>query len=303
MKLVQVVGDRTLNDKEHASSDSSLPEARQHTRKVPLSFSQHRNNNTPCNDADMYSQNIMAALYADRYAANKLPGSGVAREVSPERATKGAERRSEESRRADLKSCGDHHASHQANGVKTSGKTHVRHSGSKHLVDKDRLLSSVDKDRLLSDVEKQRLLSNVEKLQNAAETAKRLYTDIVDCAYDGLRASTGGNLVRHQDEDGARAASKFDKSNFCPSTEIISAHRADVASNGNDEVCGRCHVCRPEFGKCKSCWTPRIIFLPLIDSSFLLLAGLSLISFHNTLLKDTHVAQNGLCSGVSTQVM
>jgi len=236
MRLFDNVGesfeDRPLNDKEISSSDSSLPETCHHARAVCVRSGQHHTNSTPCSDADIYFQNVMDALCTDRSASNKLSGNCIPGEVSAARAAQRAERRPEASRRANVKSCEDHHASHQADGIEKSVKTGVRQSGIKHPI------------------EKQRLLSNVQKLQNVAETAKRLYTDLVDCAYDELRSSTDcGNLVKHQDGDGARDISKFTRSEFCPSTEIISAHRADVASTDNNEVCGRCFVCQSQLCK------------------------------------------------------
>ncbi|KAG0628953.1 hypothetical protein M758_1G065500 [Ceratodon purpureus] len=225
--------DSTFDNKEIASSDtSSLPLAGQHARRVPVSSSQKHSSNMPGSDADVYFQNVMAALSTDRYTSKKLSGRCTVEEVSPARAARRAERRAEAARRANVKSCGDHHTSHQPDGANNTVKKGVRQSGSNHVK------------------EKQRLLSNVQKLQSVAETAKRLYTDIVDCAYDELRASTDcGNLVKHQDEDGARDVCKFAKpvNGFCPSMDKTSDKRRDVASTGNDEVCGRCHVCQPQI--------------------------------------------------------
>jgi hypothetical protein len=228
----ETFGGRTLNDKEIASSDSSFPIASQHARRVPVSSSQNHSSNIPGSDADLYFQNVMGALSTDPHNSSKLPGSRTAGEVSPARAVRRAERRAEAARRANIKSCGDHHTSHQPDGIKKSVKNDVCQSGRNHIR------------------EKQRLLSNVQKLQSVAETAKRLYTDLVDCAYCELRASTdSGNLVKHQDGDRARDVCKFSRpiNESGPSIEQASDSRRGVASTGNDEVCGRCHVCQPQF--------------------------------------------------------
>lgn len=236
MKLFEDAGENsggtTLNNKEVVSSDSSLPIASQHARRVPVSSSQNHSSGIPGSDADVYFQNVMAALSTDRYNSNKFSGCCTAGEVSSARAVRRAERRAEAARRTNIKSCGDHHASHQPDGIKNSAKNDVRQSGSKHVR------------------EKQRLLTNVQKLQSVAETAKRLYTDLVDCAYDELRASTDcGNVVKYQDGDCARDVCKSAKpiQEICPSIEKTSDNRRVVAYSGNDEVCGRCHVCQPQF--------------------------------------------------------
>lgn len=228
----ETFGGTTLNNKEITSSDSSLPLAGQHARRVPVSSSQNQSSSMPGSDADVYFQNVMAALSTDRNTSNKLSGRCTAEEVSPARAVRRAERRAEAVRRANIKSCGDHHAFHRPDGVKNSVKNDVRQSGSNDIR------------------EKQRLVSNVQKLQSVAETAKRLYTDLVDCAYDELRASTDcGNLVKHHDEDGARDVCKFARpiNEFCPSMEKTYDSSRGVASTGNAEVCGRCHVCQPQI--------------------------------------------------------
>ena len=233
MKLFEAAGETfgggTLNDKEIASSDSSLPIACQHVKRVqPVRSSQNHSSSIPGSDADAYFQNVMAALSSDRHTLDKHTGSCTTREVSPARAIRRAERRAEAARRANIKSCGDHHASHQLDGIKNSVKKDVRQSESKHVG------------------EKQRLLSNVQKLQSVAETAKRLYTDLVDCAYDELRASTDcGNLVKHQEGRGVCKVTR-PINEVRPSIEKTSENRKIVASTGDDEVCGRCHVCQPQ---------------------------------------------------------
>lgn len=233
MKLFEAIGEscggRALDEKDIASSDSNLRETCEHARKVPISSSQHYTSNIPCSDADIYFQDVMAALCTDRHTSNKLSRSCFTEKVNLAQAAKRIEGKSKATRSANVKSCGDYHAFHQFDGIENSMKTNVHQSRSKHII------------------EKQHFLSNVQKLQNVAETAKRLYTDLVDCTYDELRASTScKNLDKHQDGNGARDISKFSKSQFCPSREIISAHRTTI---GNNEVCGRCYLCQPQFGK------------------------------------------------------
>ncbi|XP_073388571.1 uncharacterized protein [Physcomitrium patens] len=223
-------GSGASNNKDLSVCNICLPDICEHSCRVPVS-SQNLIKSTPPSDADIYFQNVIAALSNDRHAPHNRSGSSAAGKVSSAQAVRKTHRSAEATIRANVKSCGDHHATHQADVMNDSMKIDMRQSESSHVK------------------EKQKLLSNVRKLQQVAETAKRLYTDLVDCAYDDLRSSTDcGNMVIRKNEGGSGDISKCPRlhSEVFASTESTSANGANSTSAGDNQGCGKCHVSLPQ---------------------------------------------------------